>query len=278
MRKAGKLAAVAVAGVALALSGCDKRGPPQLILYCGAGIRPAASALIAEFEKKTGIVVNANYAGSGRQLGQMSVVQKGDLFMPGAELYVDIAVDKGLADAATKRIVMYFVPVIFVRKGNPKGIGSVKDLTREGLRLGLGDERSCAIGRKTLKILEKNAVPWAEIEPNVVYMSGTVNELPLAIELGNVDAVIAWDANARHFAAVGTVVPIPLERNSISAVPIAVLKSSKHPAEAKRFIEFVMSDSGRNIIRERGYTLSLGPEAAGEDESPEPERTPSKER
>ena len=278
MSKTGKLAAVAIAAVTPALTGCDKRPPPQLILYCGAGIRPAADALIEAFEKKTGIEVNANYAGSGRQLGQISVIRKGDLFMPGAELYVDIAVDKGLADGATKRIVMYFVPVIFVRKGNPKGIRTVGDLTRKGLRLGLGDERSCAIGKKTLEILEKNAVPWAEIEPNVVYRSGTVNELPLAIELGNVDAVICWDANARHFADSGTAVPIPHEKNSISAVPIAVLNSSKRPAGAKRFVEFVTSDSGRNIIRERGYTLSLGPEAAGENESPEPERTQSKER
>ena len=278
MRKASKAAALAVAAGALALWGCDRPSPVQLTLYCGAGIRPAASALIAEFEKKTGIVVNANYAGSGRLLGSIAAVEKGDLFMPGAELYVDIAVEKGLADAGTKRIVMYFVPVIFVRKGNPKKIRTLADLTREGLRLGLGDERSCAIGKKTLKILEKNGVPWAEVEPNVVYRSGTVTELPLAIELGNVDAGIAWDATARHFAAVGMIVPIPPEKNSISAVPIAVLCSSKRPAEAMGFVEFVTSDEGRSIIRERGYTLSVGRETAGENDGPGTRRPPPNER
>ena len=245
-------------------AGCGRRDPAdasgtrkEILLYCGAGIRPAASAMIEAFEKDHDVRVSANYAGSGQQLGQISVIGKGDLFMPGAELYVDLAVDKGLAHAETKRIVAYFVPVIFVAKGNPKGIRTLRDLGREGLRIGFGDERSCAVGRKTLKILEKNGIPYEEIAKNVVYRSGTVNELGLAVQLGNVDAVILWDANARHFAAAGTIVPIPTEQNVISPIPVAVLKSSKHPEEARAFIDFVTSEKGRAILEAKGYTVKL---------------------
>lgn len=257
MRKAAKVAAVTIAGVALALSGCDKRAPPQLTLYCGAGIRDAAKPLIAAFRERTGIAVNPTYAGSGRLLGQLSAARKGDLYMPGAELYVDIAIDGGLADAATKRIVMYFVPVILVRKGNPKGIESVEDFKCDSLRLIFGDDRMCAIGKKTLKILEKNGIAWDDIKRNVVTRTGTVEDLGTAIQMDSADAAIVWDATARHFAKSGTAVPIPPEKNSISAVPIAALSFSQAPAEARRFIEFVTSDEGRRIVRESGYTLSV---------------------
>jgi len=236
--------------------GHAKPARPELMLYCGAGIRPAADALIEAFEAKHGIKINATYAGGGRLLGQIATLRTGDLFMPGAEWYVDRAMEKGLALGETKRIVAFFVPVIFVRKGNPHKIASLQDLTRKGLRLGLGDERSCAVGKKTLKVLEKNDIPYSNMKANVVYKSGTVNELGLAIQLGNVDAVILWDANARHFAEHGQVVAIPKEQNVLSPIPAVVLKSSKHQAAAGKFIDFITSDEGRDIFSDRGYSVS----------------------
>lgn len=227
----------------------------EIMLYCGAGIRSTADELIAAFENKQNIKVNANYAGGGRQLVQISAIQKGDLFMPGDEVYVDRAIEKGLAEESTKQIVAYFVPVIFVKKGNPENIKSLADLERNGLKLGFGDERLCAVGIKTLKIFEKNNVDYKEIEKNVVYKSSTVNELGVAIQLGNVDAVILWDVNARHFGRIGTVVPIQKRQNIISAIPIVLLKSSRHPGEAKRFIDFITSEDGKKIFKESGYTI-----------------------
>jgi len=231
-------------------------GRAELMLYCGAGIRPAADALIEAFEARHRIKINTTYAGGGRLLGEIATLQTGDLFMPGAEWYVDRAIEKGLAIRETKRIVAFFVPVIFVRKGNPHNIASLQDLTRKGLRLGFGDERSCAVGKKTLRILEKNDIPYSDVKANVLYKSGTVNELGLAIQLENVDAVILWDANARHFAEHGQVVAIPKEQNVLSPIPAVVLKSSRHPAAAGKFIDFITSDEGRGIFSERGYSVS----------------------
>lgn len=229
----------------------------ELILYCGAGIRPAAEALIQAFEGDHNVKIQATYAGSGRLLGQISSLQKGDLFMPGAALYVDKAIEKGLALKDSKRVVAFFVPVIFVQKKNPMGIRSLEDFRKKGVRLGFGDERSCAVGKNTLRILKKNGIAYSKVEKNVVYKSGTVNELGLAIQLGNVDAVILWDANARHFAGSGEVVSIPPEKNIPSTIPIVLLKSSQYQEEARSFIRFVTSEEGRKILKQMGYTVSL---------------------
>ncbi len=229
----------------------------SLMLYCGAGIRPGVKPVIDAFERERGIEVEVNYAGSGTLLGQISSHQSGDLYMPGAEHYVDLAIEKGLADVQTKKTVSYFVPVVFVQKGNPKGIKSLQDLSRKGLRLGLGDPRACAVGKRTLRILQKNHIPYADVEPNVVYQSGTVNELGVAVKMGSVDAVIMWDANARNFLEYGDIVPIPPERNIPSTIPIVRLSFSRHPERAAEFIEFVTSERARAIFGEQGYTVSL---------------------
>ncbi|MBN1674767.1 MAG: molybdate ABC transporter substrate-binding protein [Kiritimatiellae bacterium] len=250
----------------LLLAGCREPAPQpgekaqrvSLTLYCGAGIRPAADALIEAFEAKHRVGIHATYAGSGRLLGQITAVQKGDLYMPGAELYVDRAVEEGLAVADTKRVVACLIPVIFVGKGNPKAIQTVADLGKQGVRVGLGDERACAIGRRSLKILEKNGIAYSAIERNVVYKSGTVNELALAVQMGNVDAVIVWDANARQFAEHGESIRIAPDRNIPSSIPIVVLKASEHPAEARTFVAFVTSAEGKAILRGHGYTVRSG--------------------
>ena len=230
--------------------------PSELLIYCGAGIRPACDSLIKAFETKyDNIMISATYAGSGRLLGQISSIDKGDLFMPGAELYVDMAVGKGLAHEDTKNIVAYFVPVIFVKKGNPKNILSLQDFKREGVRVGLGDERCCAVGKKVLKLLEKNKIAYSEWEKNVVYKSATVNELGMAIQLGTVDVVITWDANARDFLKYGDVVSIPMRNNVPSTIPIVVLKSSRYQAESQLFVDFVTSEEGKKILLECNFTI-----------------------
>ena len=244
--------------------GMEKKGQPvSLVLYCGAGIRPAADAVIQAFEASHDVKIRPTYEGSEVLLGQLDASRKGDLFMPGAEPYVDRAIEKGLADGETKRIVAHFVPVIFVQPGNPKGILGLEDLGREGLRIGLGDERSCAVGKQMLKILEKNEMPYEMLQGNVHFKAATVNQLPMQVQLGNLDVVVCWDANARHFLKDGEMVEIPPEQNVPSSIPIVRLAFSHAPEEAMEFIEFIVSEQGRGILEEQGYTVSLGGDAEG---------------
>jgi molybdate transport system substrate-binding protein len=227
----------------------------ELMLYCGAGIRPAANEVIREFEKISSVKIKTSYAGSGRLLAQISSIQKGDLYMPGAEFYSDIAIKKGLAYEKSRRFVSYFIPVIFVQKNNPKGIRSLDDLVAKDIRIGLGDPRACAIGKRTIKLLEKNEINYETIKEKVVYKSGTVNELGVAVQMKSVDAVIIWDANAKLFEKYGHTILIPKEKNSIATIPICILKSTKHYSESEAFIDFITSNKGKKIFKHRGYTV-----------------------
>ncbi len=243
----------------LLLNSCQKKNNQieNITLHCGAGLRLATDALINEFEKNNNAKINANYAGSGRLLGQITAGNLGGLFMPGAEFYVDKAIEKGIADKNTKQTVAFFVPVIFVQKGNPKNIRSLKDFERSDILIGLGDERAAAVGKRTLKIFDKNNIPYEKIKKNVIVKTGTVNELGIAIETKTVDAVILWDATARQFATTGDMVSIPREQNLVSVVPIVLLKSTSEKKLAKKFIEFCTSEKGREILKEKGYTTRL---------------------
>jgi len=239
------------------LFGCresKQEGRPELILYCGAGVRPAAEKLIAAFEAKHNVTIAATYAGSGRLLGQLATSRRGDLFMPGSAFYVNKAIEDGLAAAESRQVAAYFIPVIFVRKGNPLGVTGLADFAEKDMRVGLGDERAVAIGRQAAKIFQKNGISLDAVKQRTVFTSGTVNELAVAIEMGNVDAVIVWDANARQFEKAGDAVAIPVEQNVITTIPIVRLAFSSHSAEAQSFICFCISLEGKAILESEGYT------------------------
>ena len=229
---------------------------PELLLYCGAGIRPAATALMEAFEREHAVRVSATYAGSGRLLGQLASSKRGDLFMPGSAFYVDSAIEQGLADGDTRRTAAYFVPTLFVEKGNPHRVAALNDLAVKQLRVGLGDMRMVAVGKRSVELFEKNGIAADAVARNTVYSSGTVNELCVAIELKNIDVAIVWDANARQFAEVGDAVAIPPGQNIVSEVPIVRLRFSQHAGAARDFIEFVASGEGQAIMAGEGYTVT----------------------
>ncbi len=243
---------------AVVFIGCDskedgKSPAEELLLYCGAGIRPPADELIETFGGEYGIKISPDYAGSEVLLSKIKLIRQGDLYMPGDKHYVEQAARADMI--LSQRSVCYWVPTILVQKGNPKEIRGLNDLLKPGIKLGLGDSDACAIGRTSKKILEKNNIKWEDIQKNLIFQSLTVNELGMQIQAQALDAVIVWDAVARYYGNYGNEIPIPVENNVISTVDIGVLKFTKHQELAEKFVDFITSEAGREILKKHHYSI-----------------------
>lgn len=260
LQAAGAVLAVAVFGGLLYFAfrgdqgakGEGSRGK-DIFFFCGAGLRPPAAELAEVFGKEHGVNVVIDYAGAEVLISKIKLSRCGDVYMPGDRHYVDIAAKEGLI--LLQRPVCYFVPTILVQKGNPKGIGGLKDLLCPGVRIGLGDEKACSIGRLGKTIFEKNGIPWTDVEKNLRFKSLTPNELGLQIQAGSLDAVIVWDAVARYFAKYGDEVPIPAQQNAVSTVDAGVLRLSRNRELAGKFVEFMCSERGQAVFRKHGYLV-----------------------
>jgi len=242
------------------LTGCEKRGPEKraddsrsLLVFCGAGLRPPMAELADRFGREAGAAIHVDYAGHQVLLSKIKLGQQGDIYVPGDKRYVDLAAEKGLI--LSRERVCYFVPTILVQKGNPKGISGLHDLARPGVRLGLGNPEACAVGRTSKRIFEKNEIPWPNVQRNLLFQSATVSELGMQIQAQSLDAVIVWDAVAKYYGRHGDEVPIPIRQNVISTVEAGVLKDTRDEALAKRFLEFMVSDHGRQVFRTHGYRV-----------------------
>ncbi|MFH1718377.1 MAG: molybdate ABC transporter substrate-binding protein [Planctomycetota bacterium] len=254
--RSAALAILAAVAIVTGLSGCkgekpDGSGTKELLLYCGAGIRPPVQQIIEAFEAEYGVKIVTDYAGSEMLLSKIKLARQGDLYMPGDKHYVEQAAQEGMI--LSQQSVCYFVPTILVQKANPKNIHGLHDLLKAGIKLGVGDAKACAIGRKTEQIFARNGIARADVEKNIAFQSLTVNELGMQIQAGSLDAVIVWDAIARYYSDHGIEVPIPVEQNVISTVNIGVLAFTGNRPLAEEFVKFAGSPRGQDIFQKHNY-------------------------
>jgi len=242
-----------LAGACRKDKGTGKPDQPRLLLYCGAGIRPPVTELAEIYTCEKGVQVDIDFAGSEMLLSKLKLSRRGDLYMPGDRHYTDQAAAEGLV--LSRAAVCYFVPTILVRKGNPKRIAGLRDLLRDDVKLGLGDDKACAVGRTTRRIFEQLGIPWAEVGKSTEFSSLTVNELGLQVQAGSLDAAIVWDAIARYYPDACEEVPIPLEQNTVSTVDVASLSFSQHRDLAEQFVQFAASERCRAIFARHHYRV-----------------------
>ncbi|MFV9630879.1 MAG: molybdate ABC transporter substrate-binding protein [Methanosarcinales archaeon] len=222
----------------------------SLFIYCGAGMRKPMDEIGLLFEEENGISVNYNYAGSNTLLSQMELTQKGDIYMPGATYYFDVAREKGFTDY--EQLIAYHVPVIAVPKGNPANITSLDDLAKSGVKVILGDSKAVAIGKLGDTLLKENGI-YEDVEKNVVARGATVNELIVYVSMDQGDASIVWEDLVVNSEKIESVA-IKSQKNIIKIIPIGTLSFSNKNDAAKKFVDFVASDKGKTIFEKHGFT------------------------
>jgi|LGOV01.1.fsa_nt_gb molybdate transport system substrate-binding protein len=221
----------------------------SLLVYCGAGLRKPMDEIGQMFKEKYGVEIQYSYAGSAQNLSQIELSGEGDVYVPGALYYYNAAKEKDLV--ITQQSVAYHIPVIAVPKGNPANIQTLEDLTKPEVKVILGDPKSAAIGKITKKLLEENEL-YEGVENNTIALTATVNELVVYITMGQCDAAIIWEDNVKGIEEV-EIIQIPKEINMIKTIPVCTLKSSDKKEIAQKFVDFIVSDEGKEIFEKHGF-------------------------
>lgn len=231
----------------------------ELLVFAGAASKPPTEEIAKAFEKKTGVKVNINFGGSGFVLSQMSLAKKGDIYLPGSSDYMELAKKKGVVFPETEKYVVYLVPAINVQKGNPKGIKSLDDLTRPGLRVAIANPEGVCVGLYAVEIIQKNLnlEQKAAFRQNLVNYTESCEKTATAISLKTVDAVLGW--RVFQYWDPERIETVPLKKHEVVRVgyiPIAISRFTKNKALSQKFIDFVLSDEGKATFRKYHYFMS----------------------
>lgn len=236
----------------------------RLILYCAAGLRAPVEQVAERYRQEYGITIDIQYGGSNTLLNQLEIDKFShvDLYLAADDLYADAAREKGLA--AEVLPIAYQRPVIAVRQGNPKNIGSFEDLLSDQVVLALPDPDHAAAGRVARERLsaavDGETSLWERLEHHVVenqrgVFKPTINDVAADIKLGSVDAGIVWDSTVSMpaFRDELEAVFLPEMAGPPNLVSLCVLNSSRRPTAALRFARYLSArDRGLPSFQEFG--------------------------
>ncbi len=232
----------------------------RILVFAGAASKPATEDAAKIFQEKTGISVDVSFGGSGFVLSQMKLTRKGDVYFPGSSDFMEVAKKEGLVIPETERIIVYLIPAINVPKGNPKRISSLKDLTKDGIRVAIANPEFVCVGTYAAEIIEKNLTLLEKdrFKKNLVNYTESCEKTANAISLRAVDAVIGW----RVFQywdpeRIETIYLKPDEIPRVGYIPIAISKFTQDKILSQKFVDFILSQQGKTIFQKYHYLMDL---------------------
>jgi molybdate transport system substrate-binding protein len=232
----------------------------RILIYAGAASKPATEEIVKGFKEQTGIVADVIFGGSGFVLSQMKLSKKGDLYFPGSSDFMELAKKEDLVIPESEKIVVYLVSAINVQKGNPKGIHSLGDLTKDGIRVAIANPEMVCVGTYAVEIIEKNLTPSEKekFKKNLVNYTESCEKTASVISLKAVDAVIGW----RVFqywdpVRIESILLKPAAISRIGYIPIAISRFTEDKIAAQKFIDFLLSSHGKATFQKYHYLMDI---------------------
>ena len=220
---------------------------PEIVLFSGAMLRPGLEQTLKEFEEREGCRLTTVYDGCGILVAQMRAGHRPDAYFSGDTSFMNSVADLFLDSVnITDNYLM-----IIVQKGNPKGIQTVQDLTKPGLRIGLPHREKSAMGNIAWKMLVQMNL-FDALGQNLKVESPTDDFLINQIRAGSLDAIIACRSNwtgARNYL---DAIPIdhPLARLT---QPYAVGRNTRYPQLMARLRDAITSPAPRQRFEAGGF-------------------------
>jgi molybdate transport system substrate-binding protein len=220
-----------------------------LEVLCGGSFRDPMEKLAQLFERETGTKMVLSYGQSEDLLPQVKLHERGDVFVT-HDPYPEYTSE---ADALLRAVpVGYVAPVLVTAKGDPKGVTSLEDLAKPGLRVCLPNPDFSTCGEMVFALLEKKGIKDAVMANvgNALFRSHS--EIASAISLGHRDAGVMWNGVAHNWLDKIDVVPTPYEYDEEIRVNVMGLSYSKRRERVESFLEFT-AKRGEEVFREFGY-------------------------
>ncbi|MEI7966890.1 MAG: molybdate ABC transporter substrate-binding protein [Actinomycetota bacterium] len=220
----------------------------DLTISAATSLTDAFTELAKQFRKvNRGVKVRLNFGSSSTLVAQIQSGAPSDIMASADLTNLEKLVASGNV-MVTPKVFARNTMVIAVKPGNPKSVRSVADLTSLSIVALCGKTVPCGVYASS--VLTRAGVVIAESK---VTRGIDVKATLSAVANGDADAAIVYktDVSAAKKTVVG--IDIPSAQNVKAMYGIAPIRGSKNPANAKAFIDFVLSEQGWQILKSFGF-------------------------
>jgi len=220
---------------------------PEILLFSGGVNRPAIEDTLTAFEEREGCRVTRVYNGCGILVAQMKAGEK-----PDAYFACDVSFMHQVHDLFLDSVNVSETDILIaVPKGNPRGIASLGDLTKEGLKLGVANAEQSALGELTKRMLAGAGLLEA-VMANVRSQTPTADMLVNQLRAGGLDAVIVYEANVSQVREHLDIVRLDVA-GAKAIQPFAVAQGSRHKHLTQRLLDTITSAQSREKYKKAGF-------------------------
>lgn len=241
----------------LLLSSCSEKKKEikkELLIYCGITMIKPMTEIANIIEKQENCKIIITKGGSGNLLKSLVYNKVGDLYLPGSDRYHKIIEDKYKGLVTGTVFVGHNKAAIMVQKNNPKKISrDLENFIKKEYAVVICNPESGSIGKETKKILQNKGI-YNEVLKNAMYLTTDSKDLVKALKTKEADLVINWYAVSTWKENKNFIDVIEINENFAKnkKLVLGLLKFSKHPEIAKKFMDYAASEKGKVIFKKHG--------------------------
>ncbi|GLZ35253.1 molybdate-binding protein [Lentzea sp. NBRC 105346] len=230
--------------------GCAAKQPTtgEITVFAAASLTESFTKLGKDFEAKNpGAKVKFNFAGSSALAQQINQGAPVDVFASAAPANMKQVTDSGAVTASPATFVKNTLQIA-VPKGNPGKVSGLADFGNPGLKIALCAEQ-VPCGAAAKKVFEAAKITAA---PDTLEQD--VKAVLTKVRLGEVDAALVYRTDVKSAGDSVEGKDFPEADKAVNEYPIAPLAKAPNAGAAKAFVDFVLSEQGRKVLAEAGFT------------------------
>ncbi|WP_449060992.1 molybdate ABC transporter substrate-binding protein [Planomonospora algeriensis] len=238
------------------LTGCGPGADPsaatpasaaaEVTVFAAASLTGAFTELGTAFEAAhPGTTVRFNFGSSATLAQQITQGAPADVFAAASPATMKTVTDAGLAGAPT--VFARNKLRIAVPADNPAGVDELEDLADAKVKVAL-----CAVqvpcGAAAVKALDA-----AGLKVTPVTLEQDVKATLTKVELGEVDAALVYATDVLASGGKVKGIDFPEAGEAVNDYPIAALSGAPAGPAARRFVDLVLSQQGRDVLTRAGF-------------------------
>jgi molybdate transport system substrate-binding protein len=193
-----------------------------------------------------GTDVEFSFAGSSDLVTQLTNGAPADVFAAADTKNMDKVKQANLLSGDPVNFASNTLTIV-TAPGNPKHIASFKDLAQPGLLVVVcAPQVPC--GSATQKVEDATGVKLSPVSEE-----SQVTDVLNKVTSGEADAGLVYVTDALAAGDKVTAVAFPESSGAVNTYPIAVLKQTKNPDLAKKFVDLVNGEAGQKILSAAGF-------------------------
>ena len=226
----------------------------EIMLSAAASLKNCIQDLSAMYtEKNPQVTITSNFGASGALQQQIEQGAPADVFFSAGIKQMNALKEKGMMlDSSVKNILEN--KVVLITPKSAAALDSFEALAGDSIKkIGVGEPKSVPVGQYTEQIFQ-NLGLTDKVASKLIFAKD-VREVLSWVETGNVDAGVVYETDAKISKDVTICSTAPEGSHKKVIYPIGVVKTSKHAAEAQKFVDFLFSDAAKEVFARYGFTV-----------------------